>query len=235
MSGDSIGERYRRLRAATPDEVTIVLAAKRRTAGEVREALDAGAADMGWNYVQEAEERRAELGDSADRFRWHMMGHLQKNKINKALPVFDMLQAVDSTRNAQAINDRVEAADKTVIPILLEINIADEPAKSGIRPSEHEPIEDHLEELARAIASMPHVRLSGLMTMGPAGATAEECRPFFRRTRELFERLRDLTIEGVDMKHLSMGMSDQYRVAIEEGSTMIRIGTAIFGPRPPKA
>ena len=228
----SIADRYRRLRDEVGDEVTIVLAAKKRTPEEIAAAIEAGATDIGENYVQEGEAMQAALGENADRLRWHMIGHLQKNKINKAIPVFDVIQTIDSLAAAEAISSRVRNAGKTCMPVMLEINIGNEDSKAGIRPEDHEPFEQYMERLVRDIAALDGVRVEGLMTMGPRFGDPEPSRPFFRRTRELFARLKDAAIRNVEMKYLSMGMSNSYRIAIEEGSNMIRPGTSVFGPRP---
>lgn len=227
----SIAETYRDLRAEVPDDVTIVLAAKKRTPDEVREAIDAGATDFGHNYVQEAAAMIEALGDDARRARWHMIGHLQKNKINQALPIFDVVQTVDSLKAARAIDSRVERAGKQVVPVLLEINVAGEAAKAGITPEAHEPFEAYLPDLLREMAKLEHLRLEGLMTMGPAGGDAESMRPYFRRVRAWRDACRALELPRAPMTHLSMGMSGSYRAAIEEGATMIRVGTLIFGER----
>ncbi len=227
----SIRQRYRALRSQVPEAVTIVLAAKTRTLDEVREALDAGATDFGHNYVQEAAAMIAALGADASRARWHMIGHLQKNKINQALPLFDVVQTVDSFKSAEAIDKRVERAGKQNLPILLEINVAGETAKAGLTPEQHEPFEPYLLDLVRQIASLQHVRLDGLMTMGPAHGDAEAMRPYFQRVRRWLEACRSLHLPAAPMSVLSMGMTESYEVAIEEGSTMIRVGTLVFGER----
>lgn len=222
----SIAENYRRLREEIPGHVTIVLAAKTRMAREVAEAIEAGATDIGHNYVQEAGSMHAALGDAAARVRWHMIGHLQKNKINKALPVVDMIQTIDSARAAEAVDKRVEAAGKAAVEVLIEINSGGELSKSGLRADY-----DAVCGVARGVAALPHLRLRGLMTMGPFLDDPEGMRPCFRATKRIFDRLGREGIPGVRMEILSMGMSDSYRVAIEEGSTMVRLGTIVFGPR----
>ena len=216
----TLKETYERLKHEVPGHVTIVAAAKTRSPDEVREAIEAGVTDIGENYVQEAEDVKAALGDQAQRVRWHMIGHLQKNKINKALRLFDVIQTVDSLKLATAVSQR---ADRRV-PVLIEVNSGEEPQKSGILPED-------AEALVRDIASLENITVRGLMTMGPAFGDPEDARPYFRRTKNLFDRLASLGIPDVEMRDLSMGMSNSYRVAVEEGSTMIRPGTALFGPR----
>jgi len=225
----SIRENYARLRQEIPENVTIVLSCKTRTAEQVEEALDAGATDIGQNYVQEASSLYSSLKKKAKKVRWHMIGHLQTNKINKALRIFDVIQTVDSLQKATAIDNRVEKATKKIVPVYIEINIGNEASKTGIKPQEHEPFEEYIEKLVRDISALSHLRLQGLMTMGPRFGNPQDSRPYFRRVRRVLERIRSLSLPNVDMKYLSMGMTNSYKAAIEEGSNMIRIGTAIFG------
>lgn len=226
-----ITENYLKIREEIPGDILIVVASKTRIPEEIVEIIEAGATDIGENYVQEAEKMKQELGEKANTIKWHMIGHLQKNKINKALPIFDVIQTIDSLEKAQAIDKRTERVGKSIIPVLVEINIGSEDSKAGIKPEEHEPFEEYMEKLIRDVSRLGHLRVEGLMTMGPRFGNPEDSRPYFRRTREIFEKIRDLNIPNVDMKYLSMGMTNSYRVAIEEGSNMVRIGTAIFGPR----
>jgi pyridoxal phosphate enzyme (YggS family) len=216
----TIKQNYERLKAGVPDYVTILAAAKTRTADEVRQLLDAGIADIGENYVREAEDIRKALGPAAEAVRWHMIGHLQTNKINKALNLFDFIQTVDSANLAQAIDRRA----KKVVPVLVEINSGREPQKTGVLPED-------TESLIRSMAVIEKVSIKGLMTMGPRFGNPEDARPYFRETKRLFDYIALLNISGVEMKILSMGMSNAYQVAIEEGSTMIRPGTILFGER----
>lgn len=228
----TIKENYRKIRSEVPPHVTIIAAAKTRTTSEVEELIKAGITDIGENYVQETEDVIKSLNPSlVEKVNWHMIGHLQKNKINKALPVFDLIQTVDSLKLAQDIDKRVERAGKEYMPVLIEINIGSEFSKYGLKPAEHEDFEGFMEELARDIAGLSKIRLEGLMTMGPLTGDPENVRPFFRRVKNIFDSLANLDLERVNMKHLSMGMTNSYKVAIEEGANMVRIGTAIFGPR----
>jgi pyridoxal phosphate enzyme (YggS family) len=227
----SIIENYQKIREEVAEDILIVVASKTRTPAEIVEVIEAGATDIGENYVQEAEKMKQELGEKANTIKWHMIGYLQKNKINKALPVFDLIQTIDSLEKAHAIDKRAERAGKSVIPVLVEINIGSEDSKAGVKPEEYEPFEEYMEKLIRDASRLVHLRVEGLMTMGPRFGNPEDSRPYFRRTREIFEKIRGLNIPNVDMKYLSMGMTNSYRVAIEEGSNMVRIGTAIFGPR----
>ncbi len=221
----SITENYHRLRDEIPEHVTIVLAAKTRTPDDVLEAMAAGATDIGENYVQEAETMQQALGESVRRVRWHMIGALQSNKINKALPLFDVFQTIDSLEKAQAFETRAARFGR-IWPVYLEVNIASETSKAGL-PPEYEQIE----RLAREMAAFEHLRVEGVMTMGVFTPDPEESRPYFRAARLIFDRLGALNLPNVTMKTLSMGMSDSYRVAIEEGSNMVRLGTIVFGAR----
>jgi hypothetical protein len=225
----SIAENYKHLRQLIPKDVKIVLSVKTRTVEEIEEAIDAGAANIGHNYVQEAGQMYSALQKKAVKVRWHMIGCLQTNKINKALRIFDVIQTVDSLEKAVAIDKRVEKARKEIVPVYVEINIGSEFSKAGIKPIDHEPFEKYMEELARNISVLGHLRLAGLMTMGPRFGNPENTRPYFRRTKKIFERIKALGLPNVDMKYLSMGMTNSYQIAIEEGSNMVRIGTAIFG------
>ncbi|MCK5594863.1 YggS family pyridoxal phosphate-dependent enzyme [bacterium] len=221
----SIAENYRRIREEIPDNVTIVLAGKTRSLEEVEEVIEAGATDIGENYVQEAEAMYDSLGKKAKKVRWHMIGHLQTNKINKALRIFDVMQTVDSLEKASSIDKRVGRMEKQV-SVYLEINIGRETTKAGVNP-EYEAIEN----LVREISKFKHLSLEGLMTMGPQSGDPEDSRPYFRKAKGVFERMKALNLSKVKMETLSMGMSNSYRVAIEEGSNMVRLGTVVFGER----
>ena len=227
----SIRENYSKLRAEIPEDVTIILSCKTRTPEQIEETIDAGATDIGQNYVQEARQIYDALQKKATKVKWHMIGHLQTNKINKALRIFNVIQTVDSLEKAAAIDKRVEGAGKEIVPVYVEINIGSEFSKAGIKPEEHESFEEYMEKLAGDISALGHLKLAGLMTMGPRSGNPDDVRPYFRRTRKIFERIKGLDLPNVDMKYLSMGMTNSYRVAIEEGSNMVRIGTAIFGKR----
>jgi hypothetical protein len=220
-----IADIYQRLRAEIPAHVTIVPAVKTRSVQEMLEVIEAGATDLGHNYVQEAEQARQALGSAGQRVRWHLIGHLQTNKINKALQVFDVFQTVDSLEKARAIDVRAARLDR-VVPVYIEINSAAEASKSGVAPEF-----ETLATLARGVCALTHVRLEGLMTMGPLSADDDAIRGAFRKTRHLFDRLRELELPGACIETLSMGMTDSYQIAIEEGATMVRPGTIVFGSR----
>jgi hypothetical protein len=215
-----IGDNVARILTELPPGVQLVAAAKARTPAEILEAVEAGVVIIGENYVQEAAEAFAVVGH---RTQWHFIGHLQTNKVKKAVEVFDMIETVDSADLAAEIDKRSRAASK-VMPVLIEINSGEEEQKFGVRAQE-------AEALLRAIAPLQNVRVQGLMTMGPFEGDPEDARPYFRITKGLFEDFKSLGLPGVEMRYLSMGMTNSYRVAIEEGANMVRIGTKIFGPR----
>lgn len=222
-----ISENYQRIREEIPEHVKIVVAAKTRTVEEVAKVIETGATDIGENYVQGALEMYKQLGERAKKVIWHLIGPLQKNKINKALPIFDIIQTVGDYEIAENIDRRVEKAGKKIVPIYIEINIGSEITKYGVKPEL-----EHIEKLIREISdNLRHIRVDGLMTMGPRFGNAEDSRYYFRKTKEISERIQTLNLARVEMKTLSMGMSNSYIVAIEEGSNMIRIGTSIFGER----
>ena len=219
----TITDNFKRLRASIAPRVELVAAAKTRTPDEVREVIAAGARVIGENYVQEVEQIRNRLGETAREVRWHMIGHLQRNKVRSAVKLFDMIETVDSNRLAREIDTRCRSMGK-IMPILVEINSGREPQKTGVMPEE-------AVDLVKEISSLDHIRIMGLMTMGPRFGDPEDSRPYFRITRELFEQIKSLSLPQVDLRHLSMGMTNSFHIAIEEGSTMVRIGTALFGPR----
>ena len=223
----SITENYQAIIKKIPKDITIVLAAKTRTAEEVAEAIDAGATDIGENYVQEAKKVYQQLGKKAKKVRWHLIGPLQKNKINVALPIFDVIQTVGDYSIAENMNKRVEKAGKKIFPIYIEVNIGSEITKYGVKP-EYKSILDLVKKISD---NLKHLKVEGLMTMGPRFGNPEESRKYFRKTKDIFKRIKALNLSNVDMKTLSMGMSNSYEVAIEEGSNMIRVGSAVFGER----
>jgi pyridoxal phosphate enzyme (YggS family) len=215
-----IRENSQKLLKELPAGVELVAAAKGRTAQEVLEAVEAGIRIIGQNYLQEAEAIYSAIGKKA---RWHFIGHLQKNKVKKAVRLFDMIETVDSVELAQEIDKRCAQVSK-VMPVLVEVNSGREKQKSGVVP-------EKAEELIKAISSLPNVKVMGLMTMGPRFGNPEDSRPYFITTRKIFERIKALKIANVEMKYLSMGMTNSYPVALEEGANLVRIGTLIFGER----
>jgi len=216
----SIRENVLRILGELPPGVELVAAAKTKSPAEILEAIEAGVGIIGQNYIQEAVTAFEAVGRRA---RWHFIGHLQSNKVKKAVEIFDMIETVDSLDLAREIDKRARAAGK-IMPVLIEINSGEEGQKAGVRPA-------HAEALVRAIAALPGIGIEGLMTLGPFEGDPEDSRPYFRETKALFDRLKALAIPGVEMKRLSMGMTNSYRAAIEEGATMVRLGTLIFGPR----
>lgn len=217
----ALAERARQLKTMLPSHVEIVAAAKTRSSEDVREVIDAGITIIGHNYVQEAQAMIAHLGH--DGASWTMIGHLQRNKVKTAISLFDSIQTVDSLRLAAAIDRECQKIGR-IMPILIEVNAARESQKSGADPED-------LVSLVREIAQFKSVKIQGLMTMGPLASDPESLRPVFRETKRLFDTIAAAHVPNVSMSVLSMGMSSSYGVAIEEGATMIRLGTTLFGPR----
>ena len=202
-----------------PDSVTLLAVTKSQPPEMIRAATDCGQILFGENKVQEA---KAKIPLCPGRLRWHFIGHLQSNKCRNAVALFEMIQSVDSLPLAQEISQRAGQAAKTM-PILLEVNVAGEASKFGYQP------ERLLAEL-KEINALPRIEIHGLMTVPPWSEEPEKARPHFRRLRELKQEGEQIL--GVPLPHLSMGMSGDFETAIEEGATMVRIGTALFGPRP---
>jgi pyridoxal phosphate enzyme (YggS family) len=200
--------------------VQLVAAAKSRTPEEIREAIDSGIQIIGHNYVQEAERAWQAIGPGA---KWHMIGHLQSNKAKIAARIFDMIETVDTTKLAEAIDRACREINK-IMPVLIEVNSGEEGQKAGVLPKD-------AVTLIKNISALQNVRVMGLMTMGPFSDNPEDSRPYYKRTRTLFDEIKAMNIPGVEMRFLSMGMSGSYRVAIEEGANLVRIGTMIFGER----
>jgi hypothetical protein len=191
-----------------------VAVTKKFPAAAIREAFELGVRDFGENYVQEFEEKRTELGGLLDSARYHFIGHLQSNKAKKAAEIFQVIHTVDSAKLARRLNDELTKPEAR--EVLIEVKLSGEPAKAGAAAGD-------VTALVEAIQACPHLRLLGLMTMPPWSDDAEASRPYFARLRELAAR------NG--LPQLSMGMSHDLEVAIEEGATMLRVGTALFGPR----
>jgi PLP dependent protein len=233
MSGSDIGSRLARLReriahaalrtGRDPASVRLVLASKTHTPEAIRAAYLYGAREFGENYVQEAARKRAALSDLAG-IRWHLIGHLQTNKARAATQCFDLIQSLDSERLAAAL---ASAHPSPPMPVLIEVNIAGEASKSGVEPEGAERLTD---------AVRGRVSVLGLMAIPPADtidSNAERARAYFASLRRLRDRLAAAT--GLALSELSMGMSDDFEIAIEEGATIVRIGRAVFGERPKKA
>jgi PLP dependent protein len=204
----------------SPDAITLMAVSKTQPAEKIIDCYGAGIRCFGENRVQEFATKRPQLDLSGATFT--LIGHLQSNKINKALDLFSEIHSVDSLRLAERINAAVERLGKLPMPIAIEINTGD-PAKAGLAPESPE-----LEQLLQGAARLPHLRIQGLMTIPPFTEDPERARPYFRRLRELRDRI---AARGIEMQMLSMGMSHDFEIAIEEGSTCVRVGTAIFGER----
>ena len=215
-----IEESVKELLAELPEGVHLVGAAKTRTPDEIDEAVAAGLKIIGENYVQEAERAFQVIGNRA---KWHMIGHLQRNKAKKAVRVFDMIETVDSMKLAREIDKCCGKIGK-IMPVLIEINSGEETQKAGVLP-------DDAIALIQEMSALEHIKIMGLMTMGPFTGDPEEARPYFVKTREIFEKLKQMNLPNVEMRYLSMGMSNSYKVALEEGANMVRIGTKLFGER----
>jgi len=210
-----------RLLSEIPQGITVVAAAKSRDAVEILEAVEAGITAVGENYMQESRTMIEAIGPKAS---WHFIGHIQKNKVKYIVPLFDMIETVDSMELASMIDQHAARYGK-VMPVLVEVNIGHEAQKHGAMPED-------VPGLIRQLSSLKNIHVSGLMTMGPFVEDPEELRPYFRQAKVLFEEIKSLDIANVTMDYLSMGMSDSFQIAIQEGATMVRIGTSIFGERP---
>ncbi|MCG8564755.1 MAG: YggS family pyridoxal phosphate-dependent enzyme [Desulfobacterales bacterium] len=204
-----------------PKSIQLIGVSKRKSAQTVLQGIQAGADHLGENYIQEAVQKIDEIGKS--KACWHFIGHLQSNKAKFAVPYFDYIHTVHSEKLAKAINKQAEKIGK-IQNILLQVNIGDEESKSGAN------LQDGV-DLAKAFMKFPHLRLCGLMCMPPFSADPEEARPYFKKLAALRQDIINAGIDPENMEHLSMGMSNDFAVAIEEGATLIRVGTAIFGSR----
>jgi pyridoxal phosphate enzyme (YggS family) len=213
-----------------PEEITLLAVTKTLPAERIRESLSAGLREFGENRVQEAEPKIRWFQERDIQLKWHMVGHLQRNKARAAIHLFDMIDSVDSLRLAREISRRSEAAE-IIMPVLLEVNVSGEASKYGfvVQEGKREQ-EDLLLSAVEEIAVLPNLELQGLMTMAPFGAREEVLRSCFGRLRSLLDTLK-ASFGDIDWRHLSMGMTDDFEVAIEEGATMIRVGRAIFGER----
>jgi pyridoxal phosphate enzyme (YggS family) len=221
VAGELIKQNIAKLLAALPDGVEVAAAAKTRTPEEVLEAVQAGIKIIGENYVKEAKEAYELVGKRA---KWHFIGTLRKHNVRKTvLEIFDMIESVDSLEIAREIASKCAQIGK-IMPILIEVNSGREPQKSGVLPED-------VERLVREISGLGNIKVMGLMTMGPRFGNPEDSRPYFAETRRIFEKIKGLKLPNVEMRYLSMGMTNSYQVALEEGANIIRIGTRIFGER----
>jgi pyridoxal phosphate enzyme (YggS family) len=221
VTTESIKQNVARLLSGLPDGVKVVAAAKTRTPEEVVEAVQAGIEIIGENYVKEAKQAYEVVGKRA---KWHFIGTLQKHNVRKTvLEIFDMIETVDSLEIAREI-DRKCAQIGKIMPVLIEVNSGREPQKSGVLPED-------VERLVRETSDLGNIKVMGLMTMGPRFGNPEDSRPYLVETRKIFEKIKELQLPNVEMRYLSMGMTNSYKVALEEGANIIRIGTKIFGER----
>lgn len=202
------------------EEVTLIAVSKTKPVSELREAYDLGVRVFGENKVQELADKYDELPKD---IHWHMIGHLQRNKVKYIIDKVDLIHSVDSIRLAETIEK--EAAKRNIqVNILIEVNVAGEESKFGVSPSE-------LPEFVEEVAKFPHIQVQGLMTIAPFVEDSEENRAIFERLRKLSVDIKDKKVDNITMRVLSMGMTNDYSVAVEEGATMIRVGTGIFGAR----
>ena len=208
----------------SPSEITLVAVTKTHGAETIRNAVEIGMRDLGENRVQEAEPKILELGRNAAR--WHLVGHLQANKARRAVKLFDVIHSVDSAALAQRLDRLCVEEGRAELSVLIQLDLAQEETKSGCS-------EDEWPGLAAAVRDCDRLRLIGLMTLPPFFEEAESVRPYFKRLRELRDQLQAQGGFGETRGELSMGMTHDFAIAIEEGATMVRIGTALFGERQP--
>ncbi len=202
------------------EDVLLLAVSKTKPVEVIREAVACGLTSLGENKVQEIMEKYEPMGDGVH---WHLIGHLQTNKVKYIIDKVDMIHSVESLRLAEEINKRA-AAKSLVMDVLVEVNMAEEESKFGIQP-------ERVEEFLHQIALLPHIRVRGLMTVAPFVENPEENRVYFRKMRELLVDMNQKKIDNINMDVLSMGMTGDYEVAIEEGATIVRVGTGIFGER----
>ncbi len=213
-----------------PTEIRLLAASKSQSVDKIQAAIEAGVRLFGENYVQEAEAKRSAIGGSLGRqsamggsVEWHMIGHLQRNKARMALDLFDLIQTLDNLELARTLNKEGKKKQR-VVRAFVEVNLAAEESKSGVARGR---VAGLLEEIGKLL----YIRIEGLMAVPPYRDKPEEIRPYFCALRELRDELKTLNAPNVDLRELSMGMTHDYPVAIEEGATLVRVGTAIFGPR----
>lgn len=220
-----ITDNYKKLRGSIKEDVTIVVACKAKNLNEMVEVIEAGAKNIGENYAYpEAFEKYEELGDMAVKVNWHLIGHLQKNNINKALPIFDLIQTVESVDKAKEIDKRVKNSGKLFIPVLLEIKSKKEEPKTGFNPT--------FSSIKKALIQMEdlkYIEIRGIMTSCSFEKTRKDIKSHFSLTRKIFEKLKNVDTINSKMEILSMGTDNSYETAIEEGANMVIIGSLIFG------
>ena len=203
-----------------PRSIKLLAAAKSQSVEAIRAAIAAGVTLIGENYVQEAADKKRLISESIE---WHMIGHLQRNKAKLAVELFDMIESLDNLALARDLDKEGAKRGKT-IRAFVEVNLGGEESKSGIA-------KDQLSPTLVEMGKLAHLRVEGLMAVPPFRENLEEVRPFFRALRELRDQLNELRLPNIELMELSMGMTHDYTVAIEEGATIVRIGTALFGPR----
>ncbi|SFB08520.1 YggS family pyridoxal phosphate-dependent enzyme [Selenomonas ruminantium] len=230
--GQEIAERYQNVaakieaakqrRTTVPKDaaVTLVAVTKNHDVAAMREAIAAGATNVGENRVQEAKGKFAEIGNSVT---WHLIGHLQTNKVRQAVKFSDLIHSVDSLHLAEVISSEAARIDK-VQDILVQVNLAKEDSKSGV-------YREDLQEVLQAVTKLPNLRLRGLMCMAPNYDDVEKCRPLFREMYKIYQQIKEMGLPASNIDMLSMGMTHDYEIAVEEGANVVRVGTAIFGPR----
>ncbi|MDD6219044.1 MAG: YggS family pyridoxal phosphate-dependent enzyme [Selenomonadaceae bacterium] len=202
------------------DHVLLVAVTKNHDIYAMREAIDTGITHVGENRVQEAKEKHETLDRDVV---WHLIGHLQTNKAKQAVKLFDMIHSIDSIHLAEAVNSAAAGIDK-VQDVLVQVNLAREESKTGVDI-------DELDELLYRVDELDNLRLRGLMLIAPNYEDVEDCRPLFRKMREIFEKVKEMPLKTANIEYLSMGMTHDYKIAIEEGANIVRVGTAIFGQR----
>ena len=202
------------------EEVTLVAVTKNHDVDMMRAAIDLGVTEIGENRIQEASDKFETL---ERKVKWHLIGHLQTNKVKPAVKMFDLIHSIDSEHLATAVDRAAKSIDK-VQDVLIQINLAKEETKSGVEL-------DALDKLIETVNNLDNLKLRGLMMIAPNYEDVEQCRPLFRHMNEIFQRLRSSNLNKSDITYLSMGMTHDYKIAIEEGANIVRIGTAIFGTR----
>ena len=218
---DSIeAARARRTRVPQEEPVTLIAVTKNHDVAAMREAIDAGAHEVGENRIQEAKEKYAVLDREVT---WHLIGHLQTNKAKVAVQIFDLIHSVDTPHLAKALDKEAGKIGK-VQDILVQVNLAKEDSKSGV-------YKEDLRAMLDLVETLPHLCLRGLMCIAPNYEDVELCRPLFREMHEIYQQVKELPYPTANITYLSMGMTHDYPIAVEEGANIVRVGTAIFGPR----
>ena len=202
------------------DDVLLIAVTKNHDIHAMRQAIDAGVTDIGENRIQEAKEKYETLDRKVT---WHLIGHLQTNKAKQAVKIFDLIHSVDSLHLAKALNKAAAGINK-VQKVLVQVNLAHEDSKSGI-------YEDGLEELLHQVDEMDNLLLMGLMCIAPNYENVEDCRPLFANMKKIYDHIKEISWQKANIKYLSMGMTHDYTIAVEEGANVVRVGTGIFGPR----